>query len=329
MKRTITIIAGGLILFTLAWYIRPEIDQYFKKQKLVSAYMDYKKLGEEDAYEKYYTPKDKATLSYEEIEKRRSMYRPIKWIESEVIEASIFDNSGKVRATESYCPSDECNKNEIKEITTTLWFQYLNSEWYLDAFHPNCVREAPYQLADEFDRVLSLITQRFRNSPRAEDQEFGKLFSNIRNCLDIKYAKSEKDMKGAEGMFYFRDDSPTDHLTVLISPRYKHRDDITTSLLLVHELYHALLRSNGEDIAYSCFDNEAFAHTIAYSYFYMLNQDEQNSLSTRYFAGASPELQGYFDTNKAILAMPGDDLAQKSKDYVMNSKYYQSQCEGE
>jgi hypothetical protein len=320
------VIGGCGALFLLAWVIRPKVDNYFKKQTLIATYKDYRLLNEREAYQKYYSPKDKNLISYDEIMKRRSVYLPLEWKDYVIEDAVIDGDSGHIRSVETYCNKEQCKKNKTKKITLTIWFQYINNQWYLDVFHSDCIRDKPFSLPSEFERALSLITQRFKDSPRAEDQEFGKIFSSVKNCLDIQYAPSEKVMDGAEDLFYFQDDSPTDHLTIQVSPRYKYKDDLTTSLLLVHELYHASLRSHKEDIMYSCFDNEAYAHTIAYSFFFMLNQDEQNSLSTRYFAGTSPELQGYFDTNKKILAMPGNDLAKKFQDYVKSNKYYQNQC---
>lgn len=251
------------------------------------------------------------------------MHRKTTKSKYEIVDAYVDGDAGYIETIDAYCFQSTCVDSKYEKIRGKTWFQFRNGKWLIDAFHSVCDRTEPFNLPEEFNRAISLIIQRFDSSPRAEDKEFSKIFRNIRNCIDIQYASSEIEMRGTEGYFLFSKDSPRDHLQILVSPKYKYKDDLTTSLIVIHELYHALLRSNGEDVFYTCFDNESYAFTISYTYFFLLNKDEQDSLLSRYYAGSSQELTNYFETNKQILDLPGDE---KFKDYVKNNEYYINQC---
>jgi len=325
MKNVFRNLLVCLFLVFCGWKLYPIVHTYIKRNQLISTFEQMYKMDEMKIYDDLYTPEEKSQISREEYQKRLSAQIKPKFNSNEIVAVNVQENSGSVKAKMNYCFKEKCNGDE-KQIIGDTWFLYQNGKWFLDVNHKQCMRTEPYNMPEEFNRAVGLIIQRFKGSIRAEDQEFGKYFSDARNCFDIQYAKDDSEMSGAEGLFQFRDDSPRDHLTILVSPRYKYKDDITTSLILVHELYHAMLRGSGQDIFYSCLDNEAYAYTIGYSYYFMLNQDEQNSLLARYEKGTSSELSNYFDTNKQILNIKGNDLAQKFKDYVKQSAYYQEQC---
>lgn len=328
MKKTIKITLIFLILIFYGWKYYPFLSNFLKRKSLIRAYN--KIISSEIVKAKNISlPVEKSQIVLNEFENKT--LEPIEPLmtSSKTLNTKVSGNNGVIRAKTQYFFNDQCSNKKIREITGNIWFEYKNNNWVMDTYHKQCTRSEPYNMPDEFNRAINLIIQRFKGSIREEDQEFGNNFSEIINCLDIQYAKTDLEMSSAEGLFLFKDDSPRDHLAVLISPQYKYNDDLTTSLILVHELYHALLRFRSEDILYSYYDNETYANTISYTYYFLLTPDEQNYLLSKYVPGNSDEIAKYIDTNKKILNLPGNDLAKKFKDYVENNQIYMNNCDNQ
>lgn len=137
----------------------------------------------------------------------------------------------------------EIPKKTLLRKTTEEWFQVG-----MDYTLTYCTKQTPYNNKPEFQRAISLISQRM--APELAEWEKGQnvtsnspiapIFS-LKNCLDIQYASLANELGSAEGVFYFDNNvSGTDKLKILVSPTYKSQDDVVTAYLLVHEIYHAI-----------------------------------------------------------------------------------------
>jgi|YNPMSStandDraft_2_1061718.scaffolds.fasta_scaffold07604_1 hypothetical protein len=192
-----------------------------------------------------------------------------------------------------------------------------------------CKRTEPYDIAPEFQRAYSLILQRLSQSNYKEFQDKAKVLYAIRNCVEIKYAESENDLKGAEGVFYFYPDSDKERLQILVNPKYQVYDDLLTSILLIHELEHALNYSyanfNSNFKKMSCYEEEAYAYLQQLMFLFLLNQQERLSLTKR----QTPETERLFKLmDKLVVTKYDGSLEINPMPYVTSHPYYQKQCEG-
>jgi len=139
-----------------------------------------------------------------------------------------------------------------------------------------CNRKEPYKLEPEFDRALSLITQRELQSPESSIASINRW----KNCLNIVY----KNLPDAEGMFFFDNNSSTQDLTIFVSDTYKSSDDILTAILLRHELEHVsqFIKQIETGIKTPCFNAEAQAYysELVFMVNY-LNEEEGSSITQK------------------------------------------------
>lgn len=209
-------------------------------------------------------------------------------------------------------PKSEKPINTSKRKTYEEWIQFG-----VDYEITYCTRKTPYNIKPEFERSISLISQRME--PEMAEWELGKTASskngmggifNLKNCFDIQYASSANELNSAEGIFYFDNNvSGRDKLKILVSPAYKSQDDIVTSYLLVHEIYHAIQFAwesslnvtlgecykydtkdycdgltreiNQQNYIPDCIQKEANAFLIQYSFLGNLKPVEKNALALR------------------------------------------------
>ncbi len=224
-----------------------------------------------------------------------------------------------------------------------------NSETRTTNHQVTCERSQPWVLAPEFERARSLRKQRIE-SYTGQEMDY-----SFYNCINIKYA--DLSLQGAEGLFYFDENSSLDELTILVDRSYEAKDDLLTAILLHHELTHVKqfvdeLR-NGTKI--SCFDAEIEAFAQEVNFLRTLNEEELMSLAQRilhyreggyansategvfanmdYLLGINNKSRDYcnsqfpqggvenqncyFDTQKTLIA-----------DMVTTSPFYQEQCKG-
>jgi len=127
--------------------------------------------------------------------------------------------------------------------TADEWGTYLGTHSF-----NYCNRKEAIKLKPEFERSLSLIFQRLKFEEKLQEiKNSGGSFREIlmyaymnRNCLDIEYANSVDEMRGADGLFLFSSEySSPDSLKIIVSPEFKSESDLLTALLLSHELTHA------------------------------------------------------------------------------------------
>lgn len=185
-----------------------------------------------------------------------------------------------------------------------------------------CDKDLPYSMAPEFDRVLSLINQRFTKNSGLEP------LSNIvlvtRNCINIQY-RPDSEMSDAEGIFTFSDTSTRNNLQIFVSNRYKSTDDLLTATLLVHELSHAFHYALNK--GYSCYGDEARAFANQYIFLSnALNSEEKQSLISRYNNNPSPEVKNMMNLVLTINSYSGNTINQQAENMVRESKYYQEEC---
>lgn len=204
-----------------------------------------------------------------------------------------------------------------------------------------CSRESPYSLEPRFQRALSLIGERTDfNSGKAKSIMVGIFYPSIKNCLDVSYCP-ENQMQGAEGLFYFSEKiSSKDKYKICVSNNYVQEDDLLTSVVLVHEITHAIQlaveKAGGRTMEVDCFDLEAEAFSEEVYYATSLTQGELESLLTRtdLHGTQSPQVADLRNVvTRSVKLLRGDDIVSwipavraDMKKYVSSNPYYQKQC---
>lgn len=276
-------------------------------------------------YDRYYSPEDKAKFNREEIvEQQNELFDRERVVKStiEIHDVTIEGQYGYIERTRTNCFDKDCDS--YKKTREYRQFIFIDGRWYAKGNPGPCIRKTGYDIPEGFKRAVSLIIQRSGGSSMA------RAFNEIKNCLDIQYAKSDREMEGAEGLFYFQPGQSLKKLNILVSPRYQTKDDLITAVLLVHELVHAYdyvsELQTGEE--YSCFEKEARAFNDQNYFLGVLNQEELNSLNARVIYGASDELERIIYAYNSIPRFPGATYLEKAENFVRNNKAYQKQCAG-
>jgi len=239
--------------------------------------------------------------------------------EYEIQSIKVIDKRGYVDRTKKICMDVSCNEIKVKTRSVILYLFYKD-KWLMSDKSVLCSREDPYSVSPEFERAYSLILQ------RTEGNEL--TLGDIRNCVLIRYASSDAEMKEAEGIFSFIPGQSTEKLEILVSPRYKLKDDLITSILLMHELTHADdytsdLR-NGEST--DCYLGEARAFQQQRWFVSILNQEEKDSLQKRLDTGGSEELQSIKYVLDGIGFAKGSTEEERALNFVKSIPAYQKQC---
>lgn len=154
-----------------------------------------------------------------------------------------------------------------------------------------CTRTNPHVMEPRFMRALSFIQERtnYSGSGGTTKTPVLSVFLNpIINCLNIQYCSADS-MAGAEGAFLFSPGTSSQNkLSICISDRYIFQDDLLTSILLSHEIVHAIqfaiatANAGGNDNPASfCYENEAYAFTEQFMFMLSTTQGELSSLFSR------------------------------------------------
>lgn len=291
----------------------------------------YEKNHDYAALYDYLTPTEKALRTKEEyiqfkknVRKNGEVYN----IEFIVNDVNINEDVGIIDSTASYCMGVEnCTNAERTSFRAAKQYFYIDGKWYhnLNEIVP-CGRFEKYIIPEEFDRAVSLIIQRMKQSNDTTMNQHSKDIADIRNCLDIQYVQSDDEMKGTEGFFMFSENSVPDRLRIFVSPRYQIKDDLLTALLLSHEIAHAYLFASGLNRNISCYENEATAFLSQIQFMGTLNMEEISSITYRYHNKSSQEILSVVDLTLEIGALPGSGWYNKALNYVKNNPFYQKEC---
>lgn len=204
-----------------------------------------------------------------------------------------------------------------------------------------CNRTEPYEMPPEFSRALSLIIQRLGEYPN--NKSLSDEINKFKNCYYIQYSGNLDD---AEGYFIFDySKANANYLPIYANPRYMKMDDISTSILLMHEIIHArqflYTLASGRDI--DCYEKETNAFFDQYIFTTSLNLEEKKSLTARMnnygiWTSDSPQVQ----ITKQLLDLSyeadiycgtnsyddcwSNRFEQLIKNMILNNEYYQAQC---
>ncbi|HLD01954.1 MAG TPA: hypothetical protein VJC10_03685 [Patescibacteria group bacterium] len=188
--------------------------------------------------------------------------------EDNINQIAIRENLGFIDRT--FCNGEDCISEKMKR-SYQQWI-YIDKNWYFTLYSPTCIREEAYDKPAEFERALSLISQRTYETYRDQPDYF--------NCVDIQYS----DAVDAEGIFFFDSNvSSPERLVIHVNNSYRWMDDLSTSILLYHEIIHAqqyldFLRL-GEEVG--CIDSEVQAYMAQFQYTTTLNDEEKKSIVAR------------------------------------------------
>lgn len=230
-------------------------------------------------------------------------------------------------------------------------FKYENNDWFFNsgASPKFCIRDTGYEIPKEFERAISLIVQRLKQSSNKSSTALGKDIEGISNCLNIQYADSEKEMGGAEGLFLFVPAQSLGQYDIIVSPKYSAKDDLLTAVLLAHEITHALDNKQRPDAKFimidstkkyapgekirpkiyqGCYALEASAFSNQNLFISALNQEESNSLVLRAQTNSSLEAYDALITYLGISKFSGNNYFEKAMSFVKSNPAYRKQCEG-
>lgn len=134
-------------------------------------------------------------------------------------------------------------------------------------------------MSPEFERALSLIIQRYQENEPSRNLAVD--LKSMRNCIAIDY---ENTITDSEGYFIFDSTRANlNYLPIYANSKYKKLDDISTALLLAHELTHVVQFVNEKTAKeiINCYQKEIDAFFNQYNFALSLNPEEKRSLTTR------------------------------------------------
>ena len=217
---------------------------------------------------------------------------------------------------------------------------YLNRENKI-----GCTRTERHKNNPEYDRALSLINQRIatRNSyikPENEHYDylhFSDFSPEITNCIKVVPTTMEDE----EGYFEFDTSKVLLNFYIInVSDNYSYTDDLTTALLLSHELTHVqqFIDYWNNDVELDCIDSEVQAFISQLNFYVLLNSEEVESIWQRINAGNKTEniqfeilnammsINQQSDCNIMDYNCTEANLKKKLKEFLLNDDYYRKQC---
>lgn len=166
------------------------------------------------------------------------------------------------------------------------------------AIEARCTRNVRLENEPRFDRALSLVYEKVRQGEehRSVWTSYNYFPAQLVNCIKVD-AKNVKAEIEAEGYFDINNkDIKPDYFPITIDAvTYEYSDDLTTALLLVHEITHVQQYINYSSIdpeykykslfdpknKATCFNNEVAAFYAQLLFFNQLNDEEKKSLNLR------------------------------------------------
>lgn len=151
-----------------------------------------------------------------------------------------------------------------------------------------CTRTTRLENAPQYDRALSLISQRVQSNvdfwnkygkTETDKEQMFKYFpSNLTNCIKINEAKLNN---GTEGFFVLHSkDIKPNYYPVTVDTGYMFTDDAETALLLTHEITHVqqYIDSVNNKTKLVCLDDEVSAFMSQLDFYVELNTEENKSV---------------------------------------------------
>jgi hypothetical protein len=287
----------------------------------------------EKIYDGYFSQESKSRLTKEAYISGANRYFEDGGIfhsEISINDVKINDGTGYIDRTRVDCLDENCtNKKQTRNYKK---FVYADNNWLMvvdDKITYYCVRNIGYEMPEEFKRALSLIIQRYSQSNDASLKENGLAIEEVQNCLNIQYAKKTDDLSDAEGMFAFTPSQSLEKLDIIVSPKYAAKDDLLTSVLLMHEITHVFDFINGQSHGspVGCYESEANAFSNQNFFIgHVLNKEETRSIVWRSDASGSEEARQIIYVSNAISKAKGGDYHEKALNFVKASPAYQKQC---
>lgn len=281
-------------------------------------------------YDEFVSPEAKTKITREDfIKLNKESFDGISISKTEIHDIDIIGTQGYADHTRIDCFDANCTSvNKSRFYNAYL---YVNGKWYVDISSKVrlCIRPERYKMPDEFTRALSLIIQRSKESQIVSGKEWGESIREISNCLNIQYAQSEDEIDNAEGVFYFRPGQSPKRLDILVSPKYRIKDDLVTSVLLAHEITHArqfVYELSFNETQISCFEKEAEAFNDQSFFLTLLNQEEMASINARWLTGNSQDVRQLVYVYITIPKFPGRNSQEKALNFVKASPIYQKLC---
>lgn len=270
-------------------------------------------------------PSDKAKISLNDwIEENAIQIKPYSR-DFIVHSIQIVGNNGFVERTLIICLSQSCIGDDRLEDKAVKRYVFADGKWYipLENTATLCQRTEPYPIPEEFKRALSLIVQREEQGPE-DARMWAQSLKEIQNCLHIKYAESVLDMGDAEGYFTFSKNSSNDNLLIVVSPKYQIKDDLLTTILLSHEISHAMFFVG--KLPYTCYENEAHAYTNQWAFMLLLNMEEKQSLVSRSKLQPTGDVYSIMYQLQQIQNQRGSSWYEQALNYVKSNDFYIKQC---
>ena len=284
----------------------------------------------EKIYDDYYSPETKARIKRDVYidSAKKTLEKYVSYSKILINDAQINGDIGYVDRTRTECLNDDCTKKH--ENRSYKKFVYVDNNWRIVVEEDPivCIRSASYEMPEEFKRALSLIIQRYGQSGNSVMQSNGASVNDIRNCLNVQYAKPDDNISDAEGMFVFAPSQSMEKFDILVSPKYSAKDDLLTAILLAHEIMHVFdfIESQSTGNKIDCFETEARAFSAQNFFAATLNKEEINSINMRVLTRTSAEAQQVTYVFGTIPKQKGKDYHEKALNFVKASPAYQKQC---
>ncbi len=216
----------------------------------------------------------------------------------------------------------------MQQITASITAQLPNNNY--------CTRTQPYPMPPEFQRAMSLITERVSQARPALQLDQKKV---IRNCLDIQYA--DLSQQSAEGEFLFDQNSSQNDLKIYVNTSYHEYDDYLTAILLSHEITHAgqFVFQKYEGQRLSCYDKEIQAFDVEQAFIRTLNEEEKTSIFQKILTNPTKNTayesiyqlmqimnQAFQECGTLEGSCDADSVHNQITAMVENSPFYQQEC---
>lgn len=334
------ILVGIVLLFTIGFLGTKNLSLFVSKENLLSQrFNKFVSLLDDKNYSEvynYYSSSIKNKGSLEDYIKSAKDSSNIGKQKVTINKIVIKDNIGYIDRNNTVCEDNNCNSR--KELRGYKKWIFEDGNWYYSPPDPLCIRETAYEMPSEFNRAISLITQRLTDWYKRTNYE-NYDFSYF-NCLDIQYG----DTESAEGLFTFDETGSTiDKLRIVIDKSYVNSDDLLTALLLAHETTHARIYLDKimKGTKVSCVEEETYAFNSQLLLGNLFNSEERESLNKRLQKGYQ-NINNQLKINWDLITLmyQAEDLCNTNvidncamekvipliEKMVRSNPYYQKQC---